>query len=151
MERAWAVLDTVFGTSTCESGREETVGLRGLSGVPFEPRPTVLWRPFLRLLGRAREVRNQHLLANQQASRAPSSLDSGYDTNSASPAGGFTSETPDTGALLGDPFLGLETDFGDEMDWEQVDIWLQGLQDGLSQQVHLDHQPDHAIGALTWW
>ncbi len=74
------------------------------------------------------------------------------DTDGASPKNDSRLPTPQTSALLGDPFLGPCSDFGEEMNWEDLDSWVQAFQaDDLCQHGNTDYQATNVAGPLSWW
>ncbi|KAJ4298242.1 hypothetical protein N0V90_006141 [Kalmusia sp. IMI 367209] len=156
VDRAWEVINAVFGdldeNSTCPAS--------GLAEILIAARKNHLWEAVLRLLKKVRYERAQALQSKEEAYNTPSTLNSISDINTNStglteqlmdpcPAEYVTVQNLD--GMLGDPFLGQSVDFGEEMNWEQIDAWVQDFQASLSQSDAIDCQETDALGALEWW
>lgn len=64
------------------------------------------------------------------------------------------SQSPDQSrqAILGDPFFGQSLDFGEEMNWEQIDAWVNNFQAELTQEEEMSYTEDKdTLSALNWW
>ncbi|KAF2475444.1 uncharacterized protein BDR25DRAFT_301108 [Lindgomyces ingoldianus] len=151
VDRAWAVLDVVFS----DWGHDSSEDAGSLPGAQKEKKSAIL-QPLLKLVKRARHARKQALEASQgsrgELSDAPSTFDSGYENTGLNPVEEHTQSAPHEDGLLGDPFLFSGTEFGDEMNWEQLDTWIQSFQPELSsQQESMDFQTHSHTGVLSWW
>lgn len=150
VDRAWQVLDAVFSSSEHDTCMKESPA--AVVGVQKEKKKSMLWLPLLRLLERARNIRRKALQSRQSVSVASSTLDSGYESKGATPVEDGLQTLPHQDALLGDPFLSTEPDFGEEMSWEHLETWVQSLQtDFLYEQDSMDYQTNNMTEALSWW
>lgn len=144
VDRAWEVLDAAFeywkksGIAFDDAGKPRSKAIR------------MLWEPLLRLLARAREVRKQtQHLREESATWTPSTLGTGNSSGSTAPEGPKRHPQPQS-SLRGDPFVGSTEDLDTEMNWAQLDEWMQSFQDDLSRQGP-DSWDYGAMGALSWW
>ncbi|KAF2730826.1 hypothetical protein EJ04DRAFT_555118 [Polyplosphaeria fusca] len=127
VDRAWQVLDSIFEEAYTEDQ----------DPMMEESRRSSLWAPLQRLYKRVSAMRMQAL----QAVSAD-----GTEVYSTTPVDSMV-PTPPNGTLLGDPVLGFGKDFGDSMDWDQLDAWVHDFQQDVSyEQGYYDPN-----GALSWF
>ncbi|KAF2798598.1 hypothetical protein K505DRAFT_99337, partial [Melanomma pulvis-pyrius CBS 109.77] len=147
IDRAWAILDVVFGTSTKDSTEDAVKP----TSVHEQTIKSVLWQPMLKLHKQARYAREQALKLDTQSGSSHSSIDLEYDTTTTSPAEQQSSkpqQAPYEEGLLGDPFLGPGIDCSEGMSWEQLDTWLQSFQPEL---LNLDECIDNQTNDWDSW
>lgn len=155
VDRSWQVLEAVFA---------DWEGIATAGGEVGENALKSLWQPLLRLLNRARQTRDHThhppthpspLADTPSTLNTGSTLSTGYDASHMTPEDlhqplqlqdGFALQE----GLIGDPFFGTAEDFSTEMNWEQLDEWVQNFQDGLYQK-EMDCQDKDMTGALNWW
>jgi hypothetical protein len=150
VERAWTSIDGIF------ADWEEGGVITAETGMPGQKAVRALWKPMLRLRDRAREARTEAIINSSQTPallnlNTPSTPSTGYGATGMSFDGHPVDmhEAATEGALIaGDPFLGTADDFGLEMNWEQVDDWVEKFQAGLLQQD--DYHENDMMGTLAW-
>ena len=89
----------------------------------------------------------------------PLTLESDSNTNVTTPNAPSLSSWPDGQStdqnrqgILGDPFFGQSLDFGEEMNWEQIDAWVNNFQAELTQDEEMIHvENKDTLNALNWW
>lgn len=150
VERAWEVLDTVFG-----QWEEKGIASRVESG----EKVSKLWKPLLELLGRAREARARGLEVQIPTAfeTMPSTLgvESQGDDMEAQENAQQQEVAEDAvyqAGLMGDPFLGSTDDLNMEMNWETLDQWAKMFEGGyLQEQEAARNEFDMAAESFHWW
>lgn len=155
VNRAWAVLDVVFGDSNGD-GNEGTAVLAGIS-----IEKSALWRPLQNLLKRARHVRKQVALQpefqqGQTSDCELPSLNFQYTEGNVLPVEEhiLVNRLPNEKILFGDPFFdSVPADFaGEDWTWEGLDSLVQGFQTDLfRQQEGMEYHDNNPAGTLNWW
>ena len=139
VDRAWVVLNAVFS----DSSKEDRAGTNDVTGTRKEKTRSILWQRLLKLLERAQCVRNQALQAVRDvnySSDAPPALDLGCVTSRLIPSEKnfqplYQNDT------TADPFLGFKLDFGEEVDLDEMEAWIQSVQNDFNfQQNSMDDQ-----------
>ncbi|KAF2878226.1 hypothetical protein BDV95DRAFT_15674 [Massariosphaeria phaeospora] len=167
VDRAWDVVEAAFaswdqGGIARGSEDSEKTDSRAVK---------TLWKPLLRLFARARSVRAEALRSRQGLTSTPSTLSTGCDPDSLTPEDiqapaellnngdqliGLVNKSVSEDirrseqlheGIVSDPFFGSMDNFNTDMNWEQLDDWVQNFQDALNQQ-DMDWQDQ---GALNWW
>ena len=122
-------------------------------------RKNSLWQPLLDMLAKARYTRAKALQSPNVTVYTPTTLEYESNTNATTPnthsvASWAGSQSPDQSrqAILGDPFFGQSLDFGEEMNWEQIDAWVNNFQAELTQEEEMSYTEDKdTLSALNWW
>lgn len=144
VDRAWSVLDMVFGKIS-DDGRDDTTGL----AIKWnQNRKSPMWEPLLKLLERARSVRNHAQEAHQSRGNAPPIIDSELVTSIASPVKEYSQMAPHPEDSEEGPPSASKGDFGDQMSHDDLDKWIESY---LGQQDTMDYQADYLIGTVSWW
>ena len=122
-------------------------------------RKNSLWQPLLNMLAKARYSRAKALQSPRAMVDTPLTLESDSNTNVTTPNAPSLSSWPDGQStdqnrqgILGDPFFGQSLDFGEEMNWEQIDAWVNNFQAELTQDEEMIHvENKDTLNALNWW
>ena len=125
VDRAWVVLNAVFS----DHDRDDQADTGNSNGARKSDTHNILWRPLLRLFERAQCVRKQASQVCQDmnsSSDAPPTLDSGYVTSDLTPSENDFQTYQDD--VSGDPFFGFGPDFGEEMKLDEMESWIQSVQ-----------------------
>jgi hypothetical protein len=138
VDRAWAVLDSVFDKPEDHTSEVAT----SPASASKENTKSALWQPLQKLHKRAQQARIQALQIQ----------DPGSKPTTAAPVEEPLQGMPHGEALLIDPFLGSEMDFSQEMSWEQLDGWVKDFQPELFyQDDNMDFQTQTLTRDLSWW
>lgn len=146
VDRAWDVLDATFadwqegGTTPSHMYTERL----------DKPAPKTIWKSMLLLYEQACKVRRQSLLPGDDSVSAnpPSMANAVHETcniieDLQQPGQSQADE-------IGDPFFGSTEELNVDMNWGQLDDWVQKFQEGMYQQ-DLEQPDEDIIGTLNWW
>jgi hypothetical protein len=153
VDRAWEVVNAFFGTWD----EHNSLLAQGITSVVSSTRNNSMWQPLLKMLLKAQASRRQALQLSHETAITPSTLESDSNTTPTTPSEPFGNSEQriwsmghDRDGILGDAFLGQPPDFGEEMNWEQIDAWVDNFQTGIAQECHWLGGEQTALGALDW-
>ncbi|KAF2108574.1 hypothetical protein BDV96DRAFT_652826 [Lophiotrema nucula] len=146
VDRAWSVIDMVFDSLEKEHG-----DISSRSSSHGRTKESMKWRLFQAM--QRVYVRIRKMRTDAPASSNNASPDSGYDSTVLSQDEHIFEPMAPTDGLLGDPFLGPSSDFGQEMNWGELDAWVQALDTGndLFQSGGMDLQTGDFNPPFSFW
>lgn len=121
----------------------------------YQPSKTVraAWKPLLRLREKALEAQKRtHSLDASVLSSTSSKIgtDTGYETNTILGTEDVSGRLPVQDRVEDDPFFGSVEDLNMEMNWEQIDAWVDNFQAALHESDPIAQSRD-MIRTLNWW
>ncbi|KAF1967774.1 hypothetical protein BU23DRAFT_284992 [Bimuria novae-zelandiae CBS 107.79] len=153
VDRAWEVINAFFGTLE----EHNSLIARGFINIVTANKKNSLWQPLLVMLLKAQASRRKALQTPKRTADTPSTLESDSNTTATTPNETLGESEPsswpisqDQEGILGDAFLGQSLDFGEEMNWEQIDAWVDNFQAGIARESGMLSGEQSALGALDW-